>query len=453
MPTNAFRFGLAGLVPLAALLASCGPANDAPVTDDVPGEANPFLAIEGDSEKADTAYVNPAGKEVEVDLEADVTTSDASMIRKAPAELGQFALTYLRKGGDFYLESLAENVGSLDRVEWKIGTDWKTARQVAATPASQLKHFRIRGVNAVVLNGSAKDIALGKVYTAKVPNDPFSVMTTAGETCGEVDEHIGLSADVYWYLWEPTKKDCKLPMQDMKITVSKLLPLGNTVYPEYDKLVADKKITAVILFGQIDDGPVTDADPGVRGMKQVATWLKAAKYTEVTPAPVGQRFSKKFGEIDFIIDLYSPRDFAGLGDYAHLQNLQKAITEHEVIAYDGHSMLGASDFWARPTYPKSYQIFLYGGCLGYEYYVRPIVEGKGGDWTNLDLMSAVVEVSANATRFAVPVFGKLTYALTHGYRVSWQQILSSVRTRVGDSTFGVSGVRDNCFTPTGTVCH
>jgi len=28
-----------------------------------------------------------------------------------------------------------------------------------------------------------------------------------------------------------------------------------------------------------------------------------------------------------------------------------------------------------------------------------------------------------------------------------------VRRNVGDSTFGVSGVRDNCFTPSGSRCN
>jgi hypothetical protein len=36
---------------------------------------------------------------------------------------------------------------------------------------------------------------------------------------------------------------------------------------------------------------------------------------------------------------------------------------------------------------------------------------------------------------------------------SWRDMLIAVRRSVGDSTFGVSGVRDNCYTPTGSRCH
>jgi len=114
-------------------------------------------------------------------------------------------------------------------------------------------------------------------------------------------------------------------------------------------------------------------------------------------------------------------------------------------------MLGASDFWKRPSYPKFYQIFLYGGCLGYEYYVEPILEGKGG-WDKVDILSSVVEVSAGANEFAGPILAKLVYAAEHGWAVSWKDLLTAVRKSVGDSTFGVSGVRDNCYTPAGSRC-
>jgi hypothetical protein len=124
------------------------------------------------------------------------------------------------------------------------------------------------------------------------------------------------------------------------------------------------------------------------------------------------------------------------------------------VIYDGHSMMGASNFWSRPEYPEFYQIFVYGGCLGYQYYIRPILEGKGGDWSSLDLVSSVIEVSVGADRFAAPLLAKIAQTLETGeLDVTWEDILSQIRRRVGDSTFGVSGVRDNCYTPDGTTCE
>jgi hypothetical protein len=316
-----------------------------------------------------------------------------------------------------------------------------------------LKHFRIKGVDAVLLNEAKEGAKQGKVFKAKVPMKPFSVMTDAGDKCADPEDgHITLDQSVYWYMWDPDKSECKIDMQDMSITISKMLPSGKITYPEYDQLVKDGKVTAVILFGQIGDGAISESDIGMTGFREMAEWLKDAKFTEAENAPVGRRFSKKIGETDFEIDLYSPKDFSGLSDYSHLNNFKKAISEHEIVVYDGHSMLGASDFWAEPEYPKFYQIFIYGGCLGYEYYVKPILKGKAG-WDKLDLVSSVVEVSVGANEFAGPFLAKMAWALNHEYNVSWKDMLLAIRKRVGDSTFGASGVRENCFSPGGSICE
>ncbi|HEY3356523.1 MAG TPA: proprotein convertase P-domain-containing protein [Polyangia bacterium] len=438
------RIGIRGLAALA--LIACGCAGQ-------PGESsgpNPFLEDQSNQGKADTAYMNPDGIEVEVDLEADVEAS-AYQIFDAPAMLGQFALTYLRNRGEFYLESLAEAEGSDQRIEWKVDGAWLTAAQARAAAPSKLTHWRLKAVNAVLLHQAATGVTVGKVFTATVPRKPYTMMAEWGEKCANKDDHLGLDQSIYWYQWNPELSTCTCPKQDMTVTISKLSPVSKITYPEYDQLVADGKITAVILFGKIGEGSV-ESDSGMYAFKQMAKWLTDAKFTEVKPAPVGRRFTKKYGAVSFEIDLYSPADFSGLDDYAHFNNFQKAISEHEIIAYDGHSMLGGSDFWARPTYPAFYQIYLYGGCLGYEYYVKHIVDGKGGTWDKLDIMSSVVEVSANANEFAGPVLAKIMYALEHENNVSWKDLLTAVRQRVGDSTFGASGVRGNCYSPSGSLC-
>lgn len=438
-------FALA-LVPLAC--SSDTEPDPGSGADDGP---NPFLEDQSNRGKEDSAYVNPDGIEVEVDIEADVKVSSSWRLPEAPAILGQFAMTYLRKRGQFYIESLAEDSSSKERVEWLVDGTWITAAETGSVPTEKLTHFRIRGINAVLLHGAAEGVTQGAEFKAVVPMDPYTLMTEAGNTCADPDGHMELSQSVYWYLWNPDRSGCTIPTQDMTLTVSKMFAPGPVTYPEYDKLVEDGKVTAVVLFGQIGDDPLTDRDPGVTGLNRMVRWLGEGGFTEVTPAPVGKRFTKRLGDVDFEIDLYSPYDFAGLGDHANFSNFQRALSEHEIVAYDGHSMLGASDFWSRPDYPDFYQVFLYGGCLGYEYYVKPILGGKDG-WDNLDIMSSVIEVTADANRFAAPFLAKLAWALENDYAASWRDMLIAVRQRVGDSTFGASGVRDNCFTPTGSLC-
>lgn len=435
---------LSGVFAVALVAAGCGGAAGS--------DSNPFLEEQGLGEgKEDTAYMNPDGIEVEVDLEADIEGGGVRAV-DAPAELGQFALTYLRKHGTIYLESLAEDSASDERAEWLIDGTWiPTSKVYEQAPQATMKHFRLRGVNAVLLFGASDGVKEGTVLTATVPLKPFSLMSDVGNKCADPDHDITLDRSVYWYLWNPERRGCQAETQEMKITVSKMMPKVKTVYPEYNKLTADKKITAVVLFGQIGHGALSDSDTGVWSMKEMAAWLKEARFTQEKTAPVGQRFSKLIKGVTLEVDLYSPKDFAGLDDEGNFDNLQRAISEHEIVVYDGHSMLGASDFWSRPSYPDNYQIFLYGGCLGYEYYVRPIVTAKGG-WANLDLMSSVVEVSATANEYAGPFLAKLAYTMAHGYKTTWRNLLLAVRERVGDSTFGVSGIRDNCYSPRGSLC-
>lgn len=436
-------------LPLIACLAFAVACDEsAPTSQPFDDNAdNPLLAGGASPGKADTQYFNPDGIEVEVDIEADI---DAPDYRKAdaPAILGQFAMTYLRENKEIYLESLAEQSTSDERVEWLVDGSWVTARDAKSLEKSKLTHFRIRGINAVLLHSARTGVDVGTVFEAPVPTKPFSIMADAGQSCAKKDDHMGLDQSIYWYLWQPDNAACAASKQQMKITVSKMLP-SKVTYPEYDRLIADGKVTMVVLFGLIGD-ELAKTDTGYRAFEQMGRWLTQGGFTEAT-APVGKRYQKTVKGTLVEVDLYSPYDFSGLSDHAHFGNFQKALTEHEIIAYDGHSMLGASDFWEKPTYPDDYQVFLYGGCLGYEYYIAPILLRKGG-WDNLDILSSVIEVSANANEYAGPFLAKLLYALDNDFKVSWKDILGAIRTRVGDSTFGMSGVRDNCFSPGGSLC-
>lgn len=441
------RKTLAALSLSCSVLAAAGCANEA-----VDDQDNPFLQDQSDDGKADSAYMNPDGIEVEVDLEGDVE-GPAYRLQDAPVDIGQYAMTYFRKSETMYIESLAEDGTASNRAEWLVDGTWYTADRVPA--GATLKHWRLRGLDTVLLFDYARDADVGTTFTAKVPVKPFSVFSDAGKKCADDDDHIGLDQSVYWYRWEPDQSSCTIPLQDLKVTVSKKFPKEQaTLYPEYDQLVADQKVTMVVLFGQIDDGELTEYETGMRNFKRFGTWLVQAGFAKAASAPLGQRYSKKLGNgVTIEIDLYSPREFSGLGDFGHFDNFQKALSEHEVVAYDGHSMLGASDFWARPQYPGFYQVFLYGGCLGYEYYVKPILHGKGDSWDKLDIVSSVVEVTASANEFAAPAMAKLIYGIQHDGRSSWRNIMLAVRNSVGDSTFGVSGVRDNCFSPSGSRCQ
>lgn len=444
------------LALFSALALGCGESEVLDYTSGNDGP-NPFLDDQQGGAKMDSHYTNPGGVEVEVDIEADIE-APSSRLDTGPATLAQYAMTYLRNSGELYLESLAEDASSPERIEWQIDGEWVKHADVGTLPEGALPegalpegklHFRIRAMNAVLLLEHATRAREGEVFTAPVPVRPYAVMTEGGKSCVKEDGHISLSLSVYWYIWAPEKAGCTLETQTMTLTVSQVLPQSDS-YPEYDRLIADGKITGVVLFGQIGDD-MSENDPGFRNLKRMARNLEWADYVEVE-APLGRRFQKNVNGVVLEIDLYSPNEFSGLSDHANFNNFEHAVQDYEIVAYDGHSMLGASDFWARPEYKDNYQIYLYGGCLGYEYYVRPIVDGKGG-WDNVDIVSSVIEVSADANYYAGPVFAKLEKAIENNYEVTWDEILGAIRTKVGDSTFGASGVRENCFDPAGNRCE
>ena len=137
----------------------------------------------------------------------------------------------------------------------------------------------------------------------------------AGDGCADPDGHMTLGQSIYWYLWNPERSGCAADLQQMNITISKLFVTPPPRYPEYDKLIEDGKVTAVVMFGQIGD-ELSEHDSGVRGFNRMASWLLEAEFKEVDDAPVGRRFSKHIGVVDYEIDLYSPYDFAGLSDMA-----------------------------------------------------------------------------------------------------------------------------------------
>ena len=189
-----------------------------------------------------------------------------------------------------FIESLAEDASTSDRAEWLVSGRWY--KKSALPAGSQRKHWRLRGLNTVLLFNAAKTAKVGQEFTAKVPQKPFSVYTDAAKKCADDDDHIGLDQTVYWYRWQPEQASCTIPLQDLKVTVSKVFPkTQSTVYPEFDQLTADKKLTTVILFGQIDDGAITENETGMRNLRQYANWLKDANYTKKT-ATVGERYER-----------------------------------------------------------------------------------------------------------------------------------------------------------------
>jgi len=407
----------------------------------------------GDS-KYDTGWVSSLdATEVELDLEADVEHG-TYWDPKAPLKVGQFALTYLRTHSDVFIQSLAEDYSDGgDSVEWLVDGTWvrgddPTLRDKEPT------HFRLRAISAVVLNPGDRDELATRTYDAVVPTRPSTLFTDAGESCGSPHGGIDVDQSVYWYLWNPDKSGCDQSLtQTVTLKVSRVLDNTDNLYPEYDRLTEDGVIDVIVFFGQVDHGSLTENDYAFSLIRDFESELESAGFERAEEAPLGHRYLRDQNDVKVAVDIYSPNEFAGLSDYAHVDNFDAAVRSHEIVVWNGHSVLGASDFWARPEIYEGdaatrYQIFLYNGCLGYEYYVSPILEGKQG-WENVDLVTNTIE-----TPFAIMVeesataLGLLIGGAERGGATTWNMVLAKMNDISGSSGFyGASGVRTNTFMP------
>jgi hypothetical protein len=413
--------------------------------------SNPFLEDGDDEGKEDTGYVNLRGYEVEVTIEADVIASE-SRIFDAPADLAQYAVTNLRSRQRIYLEILAEDADAPDRVLWQVGEEWlPRAEAEARAGRASLRRFRIPDVNVVLLNSAGNNVSVGHVFRATVPLRPYETMTEGGQACADENSHISLSQSVYWYLWNPDRSGCRIETQQMTLTVEDLLPRNPESYPEYDRLLADNRLDVVVLFGKLDDGRVED-DYNWQNVTALARFLTEAGFAEVQNPPLGRRFERVVGELTESVDIYGPDLFYSVADYSRLQNWQRAVSEHEVVMYNGHSVLGSGMAFEQVQYPDRYQIFQVASCLSYEYYVRPILAGKGS-WSEVDVISNVEPTyySENLPLTST-ILARLFWGAENGGQASWQDIMEAVSRKLGHARFGVSGARDNCFTPSGNRC-
>ncbi len=442
------RFGLMVLaVSLATSFATFGCNGDGKSTT----EDNPFFEDYSDPGKADTGWITASNApEVEVVLEGEMEVPGRWQFLQGPTDQSQFALTYLRKHYKVYIESQFVVPDHRRQVEWWVDGQWVPANQVDShIDVTTLSRFRILGVNAIVYKPEDADALVGKTYDAVVPRYPYFIMTNHGGTCATNTSHA-LWDDDYWYFWDPDRSECQLEKATMTATIVKKVDHTARVYPEYDKLLEDGKITVVAFFGAYDSSTdPMENDPGYRGMITFTHKLEQAGF-EKGESPDGLwRYTKTSNGIEFVVDVSTPKDFYGLDDYEHASVFQKGVKSHEVVIYNGHSILGTSTMWKQDIYTDSYQLFYFNGCLGYEYYVGAILEGKGS-WDKTDVISNVKETPSAPQPVVLAAFlSALFQGAENGGTVDFATLLAAINSHTYNSIYGVSGARTNCFSPDG----
>jgi hypothetical protein len=257
--------------------------------------------------------------------------------------------------------------------------------------------------------------------------------------------------------------------QTITVTVDEVLPRPETRYPEFDRLWADDVLDVVVVWGQIGHGgPIREDENWLRA-DNFCAYLVDGGFAECgtdscdarpdcgrwcAAGYLGRRFVKALGETGRAarVDVFHPDLFHSVADRSRFDNWQRAVSEHEVVIYNGHSVLGSGIAYEQAEYPDFYQIFMVFSCLSYSYYVYPIFEGKGG-WEQVDV---IANADLGKTYEIVPMTSHLINGLMRGFTtgggVSWQDIMAAIWRDCHDSRPGVSGVTGNCFSPQGDLC-
>lgn len=459
---------------LTLLCSSCSVPNG--TNEEFYEGPNPFTEPLPDG-KEDSGYVTRRGVEVHITLEADVE-APASRIFDAPAELALYAFSALKRdtddvsvtGHEFYAMALADGLVNDENLEWLVDDTWITTAEARQLAPSELRRFRIRNLNAAVFDDTVYNVRAGQSMEVTVPIRPYSTYGDLGDACALEYPGIGLSQDVYWFLWLPTWT-CRQTgqVQTMAVTVEEVIERPDTRYPEYDELWQDGVLDVVAVFGVLDHGgSIEDDDNWERADRFADDDLSGAGFLECDTEAcqneswcqsscgsgyLGRRFIAPVADDVVRVDIYYPNLFHSVSDRANFDNWQRAVSDHEVVMYLGHAVLGQGIAYEQVEYPDFYQIHLVFACLSYGYYVQPLYEGHGG-WETLDVIALADLGKPHEIR---PMISHLIRGLMEGFenggRNSWQDIMSRVGYAGRISRAGLSGVSDNCFSPDGDLCN
>lgn len=314
--------------------------------------------------------------------------------------------------------------------------------------------------------------------TAVVPDDPTRMAADVGTACLN-DNHEGDPQDYnYFYYFDPDKEGCAEAMAhagigrvDANFDVVNLAP-SETVFPEYDQLVADSRIDVVVFFGAADhDWEPGQWDWGTYNHSNFKSDLVNRGFTR-SDLENGDLYSRTVDGLVENVTVIGPETLKLLRDDAD-GLFETMVRQNELIFYNGHSFYGSLDVLDDPDiYPGHYQIFFINSCWSYEYYTKQIfrnnetAEDPDG-WALADVVNdtesgwfhnnvgtsriLLTNILAGAENNGVEGDRYYTWDRIIGamnqYAVEQQQVRGSETHEI----FGVSGVTTNRFDPTAPI--
>lgn len=489
---------------VAASVVACGGAEgDEEVFDDAADDMDAFAA----TGKTDTGYVSDKAAELNAELSGKIVLDVASLpagereplVAKAragdkaafallPTEQVKYARNVLKKEKfNANIESGAANVTSVALTG--NGARIEVVYKLTVESLVKDKDLQAQGLTLTQL--------IGRTVALTLPADPKSAFAKGGLACAEdpddPSENISTEISVhnYFYYWKPEKSGCSIPKQDVTFTV-KNPSAAKPSYPEFDKLLADKKITMVVLFGQLEHGDLlsgTGADEGWDwgwiGYDDFSGWLRKEGYKEVVRVPAGatlaatksSKWTKKYSaNMTVEVDLTSPLELQDHADQARKDEIfRTAMKTHEIVYYNGHSFYGSLNVLNdRANFPSYYQIVFMDSCWSYAYYTKQVFTAKTTSADPTGMVNADVinntepGISGSHETYGIYLKKLFTAAnfVAQGQKskaksYTWKNLMSymntSAKKRAEDSArrgdphdpeiYGVSGVSANAWKP------
>jgi hypothetical protein len=325
---------------------------------------------------------------------------------------------------------------------------------------------------------------VGRTIEAQLPLTPSGLFERTSNRCttdtetGNVADATELGAHNLFYYWDPRREGCPLAETDLvtaRYTVESSLDAPN-VYPEYDRLVADNRVSMVAIFGQITHGELESNDWGFIAYESFARRLRQLGFRSVETYPEnrGQRLEKRYGGLTVSVDMQTPVSYAdNVPREQANERFRAALLNNEIVYYNGHAFYGSLTVLDdRSVYPAdTYQIVFMDACWSYAYYTKQIFRNRATDadpsgYTNVDVINNTEPGITGSEETAAILYDNIfrgaaaVHSRGNATNYSWNNLVKYMndhaeerarrRTTYPDpEIYGVSGVRTNAFNPNG----
>ncbi len=376
--------------------------------------------------KTDTGYVSDQAAELNAEISGKVTidlsTVDSAtksrLISSARSKTATAFGTYITEQLKFARNTLKAQKfnANLESAPASI-----TSYEVGSGDRSISLTYKV-AVESLVKNkdlpsGTTVQSLIGKSVTVKLPANPAAAFRAGDISCvtdpdnaaaPESELRSEVNAQNFFFYWNPAKSGCRIPTESATFKVTSTGGSGNT-YPEFDKLLSDKKIKMTMLFGQIEHGPLlpkleTDEewDWGWIGYSETQDWLVKEGYTKQSTVPSRATLLKQSrttwrksyvaNKMSVEVTLVSPLELQDSADTARKDAIIiEALKNNEMVYYNGHSFYGSLKTLDRPeNFASGYQIIFMDSCWSYAYYTKQVFTNKANSSDPTGMLSADV---------------------------------------------------------------